>query len=507
MKQRGLLAAILGAGVALQAMLWWRQPLQGDQFHLLLSGLEVLATGDLPPVGKETTGDGRILGALQPLLVAAPLALWPDYRAPGLLTGLSQVAAVAVLSHCIGRALGARFLAAWLAVYWLSPWRLILGGQAWEPAYLYLPAALHLASAYRLRERTHPGWSLLHAAALTAAVQLHHSCVVLLLLTAMLASARRIHLHVRGALVGALAGGLTLIPTAQALIAGDLPRILPPLPVELPRVAVGVMNLAKSVAYWFRVGSPNLELWLEQTASASGPPLARGLIGAVITATAAAAGLALFASWRWFRRRPSRDPRGRAAPADRLRAYAGWGFAALCTALAVSPVPVDGWDPLLAVHAAGRPVGVVVVASIVSAALALSAAWLWFRRRPPRDPDGPGRRASPEDWLRAYAGRCLAALCAAAVLSPLPMWDLYMAFVLHAACLPVAAWLRAVFRSRSVLPRAAAVAFILLQVVVVLLVAFDHPMYRNDPGDGWGGEPPAAVRALVPAGSFVDGSF
>ena len=498
-------AAILGAGTALQALLWWRQPLQGDQFDILLAGLEVLSTGDLPPVGKPTTSGGHILGALQPLLVAAPLALWPDYRAPGLLTALSQFAAVAVLSGCIGRALGARFLAAWLAVYWLSPWRLILGGQLWETAFLYLPAALHLASAYRLRERAHPGWSLLHAAALTAAVQLHHSCVALLILTALLARGRRIRLHVRGALVGALAGGLTLIPTAQALIAGDLPRILPP-PADLPRVAVGAMNLAKSVAYWFRAGSPNLELWLEQTASASGPPLARGLIGAVIAATTVSAGLALFASRRWFRRRPSHDPRGRASPADRLRADAGWCFAALCTALAVSPVPVHGWDPLLAVQAARRPVGVAVVASTVSAALALSASWLWFRRRPLRDRDGPGRRASPEAWLRAYAGWCLAALCAAAVLSPVPMWDLYMPVVLHAACLPVAAWLRAVFRSRSALPRAAAVAFVLLQVVVVLLVAFDHPMYRNDPGDASGGEPPDAVRALVPAGSFVDGS-
>ena len=491
-----VLIAILCVGAALQVLLWSRQGIANDQSQVLLSGIEVLATGDLPPVVKPTSGGGHLPGALLRILVAGPLAIWPDYRAPGLLTGLSHLAAAAVLSICIGRALGARFMAAWLAVYWLSPWRLAYGNLVWEPAYVFLPAALHLASAYRLRERPHPGWSLLHAATLTAGMQLHFSCFVLLVLTALLAAARRVHLHVRGALLGVLAGGLTLIPTAQALIAGDLARIPPAATGELPRVLVGLMNLTKSLAYPFILGSPHMEWWLKNAASSAETAFARGLISVVTAATALSVGLVLFATWRWFRRRPPGDPDRRGSPADWMRAYAGWCLAALCAAAALSPVQ---WATTLADLAAIRPVSVIIAATTASAALAALASWFWFQRRPPREPDAPDHRGSPADWMRAYAGWCLAALCAAAALSPVLLKNEHVVIALHAACLPVADWMARAFSSPSVLTRAAAAAFVTLSVVVVLLLAFGDSRYQPA-ADSLDRRFPPAVRALVPGG-------
>lgn len=426
-----VLGAVLCAGAALQALLWSRQWIYGDQYVLLLSGIEVIETGRLPPFAKTMSGDGRIPGALLPLLFAAPLQVWADYRAPGVLVGLTHLAAAAALSTCIGRALGLRFLAAYLAVYWLSPWRLYHAGFAWEPAWVFLPAALHLASAYRLRERPHPGWSLLHAATLTAAAQLHASFFVLMVLTAALAARRRIRLHVRGALVGVLTGGLTLVPTAQALVAGSLPQILPGHTDDLPRVLVSLVNLPKSLAYWFRLGSLHIGRRLDQAvgadaeaaASDAGTALASGLTGAVVIASTASVALAVFASWRWFRRRPSSDP------------------------------------------------------------------------------DDADRRGPQADWLRAYAGWCFAALCAAAVASPVPVQGWHTVIALHAACLPTAAWMRDAFRSSSLLPRAAAVAFIVLEVVIVLLLAFGHEMYQPLSGDALARQGmPDAVRALIPDG-------
>ncbi len=55
---------------------------------------------------------------------------------------------------------------------------------------MFLPAALHLASAYRLRDKRHLGWSALLAATLTLTLQLHASFAVLAISTAVLASAR-----------------------------------------------------------------------------------------------------------------------------------------------------------------------------------------------------------------------------------------------------------------------------------------------------------------------------
>ena len=424
-----LITAILFAGAALQALLWSRQWIYGDQYALLLSGIGILETGDLPPFAKTMSGGGRIPGALLPLLVAAPLQVWADYRAPGLLIGLSHLAAVALLSICIGRALGARFLTAYLAVYWLSPWRLYHAGFVWEPAYVFLPAALHLATAYRLRERAHPGWSLLHAAALTLALQLHGSFLVLVLLTAGLTAARRIRLDVRGSLLGVAAGGLTLVPTVQALVAGSLPRILPGVTEELPRALVGLVNLPKSLAYWWRLGSLYIGRRLEQTVYADAGAAASE------AETAFAAGLT----------------------------------------------------------------SVVIAVSTVSVAVAVFASWRYFRRHPSFDPDDLDRRGSPAAWLRAYAGWCLAALCAAATLSPVPVQGWHVVIALHAACLPVAAWMHAAFTTRTFLPRAAAASFILLEVVVVLLLAFGHPMYRPVSGDALARQDlPDAVRPLIP---------
>ena len=490
-----LTAVILCVGAALQALLWSRQGIGTDHSNVLLTGIKVLA-GDLPPVVQTTSGGGHVPGALVPLLVAGSLAIWPDYRAPGLLIGLSHLAAAVLLWSCIGRALGARFAVAWLAVYWLSPWRLLHGGLVWEPCLVFLPAALHLASAYRLRERPHPGWSLLHAATLTAGMQLYFSHFVLLVLTALLAAARRVHLHLRGAFLGALAGGLTLIPTAPALIAGDLPQIVPAATGELPRVLVGLMNLTKSFAYQVLLGSPHLEWWLKYAELPAETAFARGLTSAVTAATTVSVGLVLFASWRWFQQRPSRDPGHRGSPADWLRANAVWCFAALCVAAAVSPV---GWEATLADLAAIRPVSVIIAATTASAALAALASRLWFQRSP-REPDEPDRRGSPADWLRAYAGWCLVALCTAAALSPIPLKNYHVPIALHAACLPVAAWMLRAFSSPSILMRAAGAAFILLEVAVVLLLAFGSSKYRPPSADILENRPPA-VRALVPGGS------
>ncbi len=425
-RPRRLVAAILCAGAALQILLWSRQWIYGDQYALLLAGIGLLETGDLPPFAKTMSGDGRVPGALLPLLIAAPLQVWADYRAPGLLIGLSHAAAAAMLSACIGRALGARFLAAYLAVYWLSPWRLYHAGFIWEPAYVFLPAALHLASAYHLRERPHAGWSLLHAANLTLTLQLHASFLVLALLTAGLAAARRLRLDIRGCALGVLAGALTLVPTAHAFVSGALPQILPGRTDDLPRVFIALVNLPKSLAYWWRLGSLYIGRRLEQTIYAE-PETASGAFASGLTS-------------------------------------------------------------------------VLILLSTATVAIAVFASWRYFRRHPSFEPDAPDHRGSQADWFRAYAGWCLAALCVAAILSPVPIQGWHVVIAFHAACLPVAAWLHAAFRSRSRVPRMAAATFILAEIVVVLLLAFGHPMYRPVSGEALMRQDlPEAVRPFIPA--------
>ena len=429
---------MLLGGVLLQALLWSRQWIYGDQYALFLSGLDLLESGRLPPVAKYMSGGGHVPGSLLPLLIAGPLEAWSDYRAPALLIGLGHLAAVGVLSACLGRALGGAFLAAYLAAYWLSPWRLYHAGFLWEPAYVFLPAALHLASAWRLRAAPDPGWSLVLAATLTLTLQLHASFVVLVVLTALLAARRMICIDWRGALAGVAAGALTLVPTAQAWLAGTLPRLAPGETEDFSRVGVGGLNALKALAYWLRMGAPDIGRRLRESSFADAEVVessvrtafASGLLTALVVLSTLSVVVALLASRDYFR----------AGPVFRAR-------------------PASG-----AADAAGS--------------------------------------VSPDDWFRSYAGWCLVAMVASAAASPVPVQGWHVVIALHAACLPVAAWLRAAFGGASVPRRALAASFVLLQVAVVLALAFGHPMYQPLSGERLLEQDlPPAVRAIIPASS------
>ncbi len=428
-------AVLIGGGV-LQAVLWSRQWIYGDQYALFLSGLDLLETGRLPPVAKYMSGGGHIPGSLLPLLIAGPLEAWADYRAPALLIGAGHLTGVAVLGICLGRALGGAFLAAYLAAYWLSPWRLYHAGFVWEPAYVFLPAALHLASTWRLRGGPHPGWSLLLAATLTVTLQLHASFVVLVVLTVLLAARRMIRIDWRGALAGVASGGLTLVPTAQAWLAGTLPRMAPGETEDFSRLAVGGLNALKALAYWLRMGAPDIGRRLRESSFADagvvepnvGTALASGLLPALVGLSVLSVLVALLASRDYFRE--------------------------------------------------GLPFG---------------------GRSAARAADAPGA-VSPDDWFRAYAGWCLVALVASAAVSPVPVQGWHVVIALHAACLPVAAWLRAAFGGASAPRRALAASFVLLQVAVALALAFGHPMYQPLSGERLLEQDlPSAVRAIIPA--------
>ncbi len=425
------IAVILVAGAALHALLWSRQWVYGDQYELLAPAIELLETHRLPPYAKTMSAGGRIPGALLPLLIGLPLSSWFDYRAPALLIGLLHVAAVAVLAASIGRALGTRFLAAYLGVYCLSPWRLYHAGFLWEPAYVFLPAALHLASTYRLRDRRHLGWSALLAATLVVTLQLHASFAVLAIATGVLAARRLIRIDWTGAILGALGGGLTLVPTALALRAGTLPRIVPGDIEAWSPVVGGALNVLKSVVYWLRLGSSDIGRRMRQTAYI--------------------------------------DP---------------------------SVADATGWTPL-----ASGLTALIIIVSTASVLVALLTSWRYFRRHPSLDVAIEAEQEPATRWFRSYAWCCLVALCAAAAMSPVPLQGWHVVIVFHAACLPVAAWLRAAFWGKSSRLRALATSLIILEVIVVLVLAFGHPMYRPLAGDQLARQDlPDMIRPLMPDG-------
>lgn len=361
---------ILVLGLAIQLFLWSRQWVEEDQLVFLARGFDWVQGGGLAPFAAPMSGGGRNLGSLLQLMVGLPLAIWPDYRSPTLLMGLTQLAAAVVLGLTLRAAAGTSFAVVYLALFWLSPWRIYHSGFLWNPSFLFFPAALHLAASYRLRERPRFAASAVLAATPILAWQLHPSFLVLLLAIPILLWRKTVKLNYWGAAVGVAAASLTLIPTLLAALRGELPRVTPGWVTDLPPV---IGNAFKGFIYWFRLGSldvgrrlrhtvPNLEADL---AGSPWQPIAHVLFLALIAIAMLSIAVAVLASWQYLRR-PRRNEAENGvsqeatstAGREWIRQYALALFFAMLVATAISPVTIQAWHVLIALHAACLPVAV-----------------------------------------------------------------------------------------------------------------------------------------------------
>ncbi len=354
-------AALLLAGVIIQAWLGSRGGIGGDQYVLFDLGLDYLEEGGLSAVGKGMSGGGFIPGSLLQLLIGVPFSVWRDYRSPVVLIGLFHLLAAVVSTLAVRRAAGPRAALFFLALWWLSPWRLYHSGILWEPAYVVLPSALHLAACWGLRERAGALWSALLVATLVLTFQLHGSFLFLVVLTGVLLFRKLIRLQWEGGLLGAAVGGLTLIPTMAAFSAGTLPSPAP----SNSFIGYGLVTVApliKSFVYWFRLGSLDIGrrlkgvVFLEEGWAGAGSLsiFVKGAAAALVLLAAASILIALAATWWCFRR--DRRGEGRAAGWLWLRSYAMAGFASLLISSALSPVTIQSWHVLIVLPAACLPV-------------------------------------------------------------------------------------------------------------------------------------------------------
>jgi hypothetical protein len=354
-------AVLILAGVALQAWLASRGGIGGDQYVLFDLGLDYLEEGRLSAVGKGMSGGGFIPGSLLQLLIGVPFALWHDYRSPTVLIGVFHLLAALVSLSAVRQAAGSRAALFFLAVWWLSPWRLYHSGILWEPAYVVLPSALHLLACWKLRERPGAAWSALLAATLVLTFQLHGSFLFLVILTGAVLLRNLIRLHWAGVIAGTAAGGLTLAPTVSAFMSGTLPS---PAPTNsfVGYGLVTVVPVLKGFLYWFRLGSLDIGRRLkgvvfldEGWAGAGGASVAvKAAVTGLVYLSAASVLVALAASWWYFR--PSRRAEGRGAGWLWLRSYAMAALVSLVIASALSPVTIQSWHVVIVLPAACLPV-------------------------------------------------------------------------------------------------------------------------------------------------------
>ncbi len=360
---RALRRALVAAGLLLSAWMALRAQVGGDQLNLLARGWLWAARGELVPWGNPLSSGGNGPGALTTVVVGAPLFVWMDHRAPVALTWLCHLAAFLLLDRLLARHLSAGERLAFVAVYWLNPWRLEPSAFLWNPNLLFLAGAVHLATAFGSRERASWALSALHVLTLGLAFQLHPGTLLLAALSALLWLRGYVRVHWGGVALGALAVAATLVPWLLAARAD--PAILAVAEGFPLRGLVYLFPLVKGMLYLLRY--PSLALNGQTTrfdftellgagADRWLTPAAKGLLGVAGAVTAVAAAAAL---WSFFRgRRPLARWAARATAADGrswLEGYAALSFVGALAVFALAPTTPQAWQALPIFHAAVLP--------------------------------------------------------------------------------------------------------------------------------------------------------
>ena len=359
-----LLIAILSVGALLQLVFFLRAWVGNDTPVMMMTGITFAEEGVLRPVSKRMSGGGQIPGALLQLLIGVPLKVYPHYKSPIAVISVFHLIAAAVLVHVLSRAIGLRFTVAYMAVYWLSPWRLYHSGLLQELPFLYLLSALHLWACWGLSQRPRFLPSVVLGLTVICTPQIHGSFLILWLLTFAIWLKGLIKVNYWGLGLGFVLGGLTLIPTLVAVLHGTLPSVSPT-DAYLGRSLVRIFPPLKSLLLWVRYGSLEVGRLLTRTlyfsdawASVSSARSVVAILAKSLYALGiASAVLCAYASWDYFRRRPEREEESdHQENRDWLRRYALFALLAMFLASCASPVTMQHWHMVLGLHAACIPV-------------------------------------------------------------------------------------------------------------------------------------------------------
>ncbi len=347
-------------GLALSIAMVPRSQVAGDQLNLLALGWRLLFEGDWPVHGNPTSAGGFTPGSLSALVVGLSLALWQDHRALAALTLVTHLIAYLLLDRLVRRTLGPeeRFLFAIL--YWLNPWRLYHSAFIWNPNFLFVVGALHLWTAYGLREHRRFWISFAHVLVIGLAVQVAIHTLPLVLVSLLLWWRGYLRLHVGGVLAAAAAIAASLAPWLAAAIAD---------PTLRPSAGDGTwfyfLNTSlRAAVYWVRYSSYALssEVSCIDLGGLIGAASAARLEPAVEVVKAvlyyATLPLSLWANYelwkggrRWWR------PVTEVVRTERewLVGVVRWSFVAVLLIFALSPATVSRWYLFSVFHLAVLP--------------------------------------------------------------------------------------------------------------------------------------------------------
>ena len=353
-------------GLLLSALMVVRAQAGGDQLNLLSRGWLLVERGQLIPYGNPLSSGGDGPGIATTLLMAGPLAVWRDHRAPVVLTWLLHLLAWTLLDRRLRSVFTPWERAAFAVVYWLNPWRLEASAFLWNPNFLYFFGALHFATAFDQRERPRFGASCLHLLALGVGAQLHPAMLLLIVASLLLWRRGVVQVHWGGVAAGVALTGVLLVP--WWLAAASEPAIVAASTGFPFRGLIWFQPWIKGLSYWLRYPSLliNKQSAIFDFSALVGAgadrllaPLAKGLVAIAGAATLLAE---LLADVDFFRRRCVGGVRAAFArsnggePRRFVEDYAFWCFVAAVVVFAAAPTTPQSWQAVPLFQAAVIPV-------------------------------------------------------------------------------------------------------------------------------------------------------
>ncbi len=385
---RGAWWLVFLAGLCISLGMALRSHVGPDQRLMLGGAWRLLAYREWVPYGNPTSAGGYSPGGFQSLLVALPLYACQDYRAPAILTALLHAAAFLLLAQTV-RPMLATSAGPWLLLVfvWLNPWRVYFSGHIWNPNFMFPIAALHLATAERMRSRPRGLATFLHVLAIAVGVQLHLSAITLAMLSALLYLRRSIRIHWAGfAAAAALALG-TMAPWIEAVI--EQPSLLPGIEGRgFPfRGLLFVFPLLRGGMYWLKLSSLAVA---SRMVDFDFRPAWGGSAHALLAPVGVAVGIlaqvtvlpSLWANWRFARKNLLGSAWHRAASAGArswLRSYLATAMAAAAISFAVTPTTTMFWQTFVDLPAAALVLAL-AVEELLRAGYGrrvAQAAWMW----------------------------------------------------------------------------------------------------------------------------------
>ncbi|MFA5858906.1 MAG: hypothetical protein WC955_07550 [Elusimicrobiota bacterium] len=332
-----------------------------DNIQILDKAILFVDKGVLTNFGNASTGSGYIPGSFQTVITAWPMKLWfSPYAAIAVIILFHVLSLLFLCKVALKATETEHILIPLMLIYWLNPWR-VEQTELYNIGYLFLFAALHLWTAFNMREKLF--WkTFLHIIAIGFCAQVHFSFAILLFLSVILVLTKYIRINWWGVIFGMLVIGLSLTPYLIEYFSNPSIKLslAQSKDMFIGRNLLLVYPVIKAVLYWIRYSTTYFGRqifsmidfnWINNTVVYSIAYYSFHILKWVIAAGTVWWSIKinkyLFVQFMKLKPFDRKTGHTHELPMDRLYLYTGYLFIAVLAASALSPVEFNHWHLIL----------------------------------------------------------------------------------------------------------------------------------------------------------------